>query len=160
MKDTTRSIVCKVCGEEKPASAFYLAGAYRKITCTTCMSEQKRHRYHTNPRARAMQVACSSEGHVKKKFPEADTGMPNADYAAKLLSATHCHYCEMPNDGTHPFNLDHCVALGNGGRHELSNLVPCCEPCNRAKRDMPAGVFTAWLDGVAQRRTFRLRRTA
>lgn len=150
-KDTGAPIVCKLCGIEKPATSFYVARGYRNVACMSCRSEQKRRRYHTNARARAVQIASSVGTLVKKKFPEADTGLTSAAYADALLAAVSCTYCGQPNDGTHPFNLDHRVALGNGGKHELANLVPCCEPCNRAKRDMPADTFVAWLRGVAQR---------
>lgn len=159
-KDTGRPITCADCGQTKPADAFHRQGAYRTTRCRACVADHRRTRYHTDPRARALQIAHSISNLVRRKFPEADTQLDAATYADHLLSVTHCEYCGQENDGTHPFNLDHRVALGNGGRHELANLVPCCEPCNRAKRDMPEEVFTAWLDGVAARRVQALAHAA
>lgn len=145
---------CKECLVDRPLSEFGEDPSYAdglRAKCHACMAEYHRRRYHTNPRARAIQIGASTNVLVKKKFPEANTGLTSAAYADALLAAVSCTYCGQPNDGSHPFNLDHRVALGNGGKHELANLVPCCEPCNRAKRDMPAETFVAWLRGVAQR---------
>lgn len=163
MTEPTGSKVCRECGQDRPLTEYGKDPAYAsgiRSKCNRCAAEYSRRRYHTNPRKRAIQHAASVADRVKRKFPEADTGLSSAAYADRLLTATHCEYCGQANDGTHPFSLDHRQALGNGGRHELINLVPCCEPCNRAKHDMPEGTFVAWLDGVAARRVQLLAQAA
>lgn len=163
MTEPTGSKRCRDCGEDRPLSEYGRNPSYAdglSGQCNRCAAEYSRRRYYTNPRARAIQLAASTTQHIRRKFPEAHTGLSSAAYADHLLAATHCEYCGQTNDGTHPFALDHRQALGNGGRHELANLVPCCEPCNRAKHDMPEGMFTAWLDGVAARRVQLLAQAA
>lgn len=43
-----------------------------------------------------------------------------------------CQYC-----GAHPpavlLHVDHVVAVANGGRNDMDNLVTACEPCNLGK---------------------------
>lgn len=43
-----------------------------------------------------------------------------------------CQYC-----GDHPpyckLEVDHRLALANGGKHEMSNFVTACHGCNRGK---------------------------
>lgn len=50
-----------------------------------------------------------------------------------------CHYCSKVLDITkkhdHPdsMTVDHVVPLAKGGTNDMSNLVPCCLPCNMKK---------------------------
>lgn len=151
-KNTGQSVKCKACGEVKPPEAFHLHGEYLAARCRECVADAKRHSYHTNRVARGRQIAHSVSAHVKRKFPASWTPVCPEAYLEHLINARCCHYCAQPNDGTHVFNLDHHVPLALGGMHALDNLVPCCEPCNRAKHDMGAEAFIRWLDGVATRR--------
>lgn len=44
-----------------------------------------------------------------------------------------CHYCGKhfaPDELT----MDHLVPLARGGRSTKGNVVPCCKPCNNAKK--------------------------
>ncbi|MDD5699277.1 MAG: HNH endonuclease [Victivallaceae bacterium] len=44
-----------------------------------------------------------------------------------------CHYC-----GNHfapeELTMDHLVPIVRGGRSTKGNVVPCCKPCNNAKK--------------------------
>lgn len=44
-----------------------------------------------------------------------------------------CAYCGGPYDVD-----EHVVPISRGGKTEISNLVPACEPCNTRKRDRTA----------------------
>ena len=50
-----------------------------------------------------------------------------------------CQYC-----GAHPpavlLEVDHIIALANGGTDDEDNLVTSCEPCNRGKAAVPLTV--------------------
>ena len=68
----------------------------------------------------------------------------------------HCGYCgcTLDFDG---FTADHVIPRSKGGGNEISNLLPCCNPCNRSKaarsveefrlvmaaRGAGCGIFTA-----------------
>jgi 5-methylcytosine-specific restriction endonuclease McrA len=81
-------------------------------------------------------------------------GMPKVSphaAADKLLAAACCTYCAQPNDDTVVFVLDHVVPLALGGPHTLENLMPACEVCNRAKKDMHPDDYRTWLAGVRSR---------
>lgn len=41
-----------------------------------------------------------------------------------------CVYCGTRNG---PFEVDHIVAVANGGTHDPDNLALSCRPCNRSK---------------------------
>ncbi len=40
----------------------------------------------------------------------------------------------------------------NGLGYVEGNMVPCCDICNKAKRDLPLAIFEAWMDKIAQKR--------
>lgn len=42
-----------------------------------------------------------------------------------------CAYCLTITTLTQ----DHVIPLSKGGKHDISNIVPACQPCNSAKRD-------------------------
>lgn len=145
---------CRKCGELKPFDQFKRAGgksadgeSYRLHICKPCANQQQRTAYHADPVARARQIVMSLNASKRNNGQRVDV-----DAAVKmLLDATHCTYCGQPNDGKIPFALDHMQPLALGGAHRLDNLTPCCEPCNRAKHDMPAAAYIAWLKGVVSR---------
>ena len=145
---------CKCCGEAKELEKFVptrqrnKAGErYRLYTCWSCRNADRRSQYHTSPRFRARHlVAVMNAAHrCKGQRVDMDAG------AELLLNATRCQYCGQPNDGQIPFALDHKQPVALGGRNALENLVPCCEPCNRAKHDMPLDDYLTWLAGVIAR---------
>ena len=141
---------------KKPRKPCRLCGGVRepgviRSTCRACAAQESRARYHSDPQARALQLGYATASYVRRHFPEAETGLKAAEYAQLLLAAEACAYFGEPNAGEHPFNLDHRTALALGGRHELANLEACCEPCNRAKRNMPPEKYRAWLAGVRAR---------
>lgn len=43
-----------------------------------------------------------------------------------------CAYC-----GREATEVDHIIAIANGGTNEPSNLVAACKPCNGRKSDKP-----------------------
>jgi hypothetical protein len=74
-----------------------------------------------------------------------------------------CHYCGAPPSNTaHSHAKKHdkgvCVYSGldrvdNARGYELDNIVPCCDVCNKAKRDMGYEEFIGWLNRVTQFRS-------
>lgn len=68
----------------------------------------------------------------------------------------HCGYCGCTLD-FESFTADHILPRSKGGGNEISNLLPCCNPCNRSKaarsieefrlvvaaREVGCGIFTA-----------------
>lgn len=51
-----------------------------------------------------------------------------------------CVYCDKTGV---PLNLDHVVARSRGGSDRVSNLVPACIDCNKAKDNLPVEQFLA-----------------
>lgn len=58
-----------------------------------------------------------------------------------------CHYCRAPFDGgpQHVKTRDHKQPRSRGGSNHPSNIVACCELCNRTKGNMTYEEFTEWL---------------
>jgi 5-methylcytosine-specific restriction endonuclease McrA len=58
-----------------------------------------------------------------------------------------CPYCHV---GLYPetFSLDHRMPTSRGGKHQLPNLVVCCQPCNELKGNMDEEEYTLFLDVI------------
>lgn len=54
----------------------------------------------------------------------------------------HCHYCGC-NLARDTITADHVVPLSRGGYDKLSNVVPACHACNRAKGSMTVDEWRA-----------------
>lgn len=57
-----------------------------------------------------------------------------------------CFYCGAPFASWADMTLDHVVPVSAGGSSRLGNLVPACQPCNRAKGSMDAVEFAAFVN--------------
>lgn len=78
-----------------------------------------------------------------------------SDEQAKELMDANCYYCgAIPANGNSErcHNIFNGVYLYNGidridntQGYVKNNVVSCCKTCNYAKRDMPLGVFKAWV---------------
>ncbi|MEU7039806.1 HNH endonuclease signature motif containing protein [Streptomyces varsoviensis] len=58
-----------------------------------------------------------------------------------------CTYCDASFGAGVLCQVDHVRPLAEGGAHELWNVAPACESCNRQKADRPAEVWLAFLAG-------------
>lgn len=47
-----------------------------------------------------------------------------------------CRYCGVSSQQA-PLQVDHVVAIANGGDHHHTNMVTACRECNLGKRDIP-----------------------
>jgi 5-methylcytosine-specific restriction endonuclease McrA len=50
-----------------------------------------------------------------------------------------CHVCDI-HIGGKLWNVDHRIAIANGGAHKESNLAPICIPCHREKNRLDVGI--------------------
>ncbi|WP_407543758.1 HNH endonuclease (plasmid) [Deinococcus radiomollis] len=137
-------------------SAFFKRGErngtqYYMLECRTCEGKARRAAYHSGPQVRALQNMYVMETRVKKVFPASWRGSIVKEGAALLLAGKECFYCKTPVTDQWSFCLDHHVPLALGGVHALDNLRMCCEPCNRAKHDMPPEDFKRWMDALIWR---------
>ena len=57
-------------------------------------------------------------------------------WQSRIAQAT-CYYCGKDLRPTE-VTMDHIVPLARGGRSTPGNVVPCCKPCNNAKKDQTA----------------------
>ena len=77
----------------------------------------------------------------------------------KELTQLNCYYCGLPpersvvkgqgKNGT-KFNGDYIYngidRVDNSKGYIISNCVPCCTICNRAKNNLPQSVFLEWIE--------------
>jgi 5-methylcytosine-specific restriction endonuclease McrA len=49
------------------------------------------------------------------------------------ICSAHDHRCKYCGERPEVLEMDHVVALSLGGKHEASNIVPACKPCNSSK---------------------------
>ena len=72
-----------------------------------------------------------SSGRFRAPFGADREPMPNGLRQAIFTRDGHvCRYCGE-NEG--PFEIDHVLAVANGGDNSAKNLVVACVPCNRSK---------------------------
>ena len=102
---------------------------------TTCMKSAFR-MYRSNARRRGLEWSITLDEFVS-------------------LTASECHYC-----GAHPGNLHKTISRArpfmyngidradNSVGYNLSNLVPCCWKCNRAKGNSDRTAFEVWIKKV------------
>jgi len=76
---------------------------------------------------------------------ELNTKIPRATYFPKWLQDVIinrergiCHYCQTmiisPAYSNQSYDIDHMIAIDNGGTNDPTNLVLSCPPCNNKKR--------------------------
>lgn len=104
------------------------------------LAAKAREYYKNNPEAAIAAARRRGEKLVKDGTITRET--------VRLLIAKYplCPYCDVDlnEDNRH---FDHKEPLVRGGPHTLSNLIPCCEPCNRRKRATP---FREWLKRIGR----------
>ncbi len=106
--------------------------------------------YRIDPQFRAYERA-RSKGHRKRNTT---LGRVSKRELRGLISEhSECLYCGV--DLNDDYHFDHMQTRSLGGRHEVSNLAPCCAPCNLKKRAMP---WADWLQTLRpERRAIALR---
>lgn len=146
--DTSNLRVCPACGLTEAMSPF---GPGRDPNCRACRSRLQKERYHRDPKARTLQIARSMNERMKRHAAVAAFIDPHL-IADLIMQSSSCHYCQLPStEMGRGFHVDHYIPLSAGGEHVLSNLVMCCEMCNRAKWNHSPAKYEQWLQGVAQR---------
>lgn len=147
--------ICKTCQQAKPLDQYQATTMnlrtgqpYRAHQCNACRDQQRRERYRSDPKARAVQIIHSMNANARVRHL---SPIPVEPAVNMILSATHCAYCAQPNDGTVPFAVDHYLPVKLGGTNDLENIRVCCEPCNRAKHDSHPDAYLTWLSGVIHR---------
>ena len=77
---------------------------------------------------------CPKHRKGKSQLPSASSRGYNARYRRNRIivleaAVWKCHYC-----GGTANEVDHVVALADGGGNELSNLRACCRQCNQDRK--------------------------
>ena len=116
---------CDYCGEDY--SPAYNQAATQKYCSKSC---KEKNQYHINKKSG--NIRSFKSGYPRKLSIKLYMIARNSDLTAP------CHYCQtrLTPDS---FQLDHKVAMSKGGfttKAEIqqeSNLVVCCESCNRQK---------------------------
>lgn len=63
-----------------------------------------------------------------------------------------CYFCKIPPESlwTTPEGSEFCRngidRLDSSKGYEVSNCVPCCKICNRAKNNLPLDLFLTWIE--------------
>lgn len=123
---------CKGCGERKPKTLDYFhSGGNGKLVsrCKDC--ERKRDRKRGTEPRRRMQKSVNNANSRSKEL-----GIVGELCLEDMLSKLHaqnckCKYCGI--DISTDFEIDHVIALSNGGKNTHNNVVLSCSECNRRK---------------------------
>lgn len=103
-------------------------------------------------------TGAAQRGHVWELSPE----------QFMQITSQNCHYCDAPpsnyyihrrkdgsdklNGGFHYSGIDR---VDNRAGYTEANCVPCCNVCNKAKRDMPYDDFMKWIDALTRHQAKR-----
>lgn len=119
---------CRVCGHEKPDTAF-LAGKAKRISSSCGDCRKRAARRHAQDYYRRMP---SDQRHTLTHKRRAEAlGAAHEPYLRSEVFARWgwaCCYC-----GARAGHLDHVVALKLGGADAAHNIVPACADCNLRK---------------------------
>lgn len=127
-------------------------------------------------RAHTVSCGCFHKEHLLNFMSKLPPGMSNANalmrqykFSAKerdfvfalsteefvLLTSSNCHYCgccpvkilnKSKSNGAYTYNgIDR---MDNENGYYLSNCVPCCTTCNRAKGTLTYQEFIKWINGL------------
>jgi len=103
---------------------------------------KKRHEYYqANKEARAAyfqkwyaknsEIAKTSARRRSARKAGADGSHTESEWLMVLRAYDHrCAYCSGPAE-----SRDHVIPLSKGGRDDIDNIVPACNPCNSSKRN-------------------------
>lgn len=133
--------VCNTCDVDKDLydypSVRTQRGTYYRRTCKPCwrvMRLIQKHSRTTNGEHRYWQ-------HVR----ETHDGTITVESLTKLFAEyDRCPYCwsDLTNENV---SLDHMEPVWCGGKHTLSNVIPCCVCCNRGKKSKS---FDEWFNSL------------
>ena len=132
---------CANCGD-----TFTPAGSNKAIHCSeACRAAKARASLKADPvrresaRASARRYSKSLRYRIsqinhkaRRRQAEREGNVTPEQWEARLEEFGHqCAYC--PSLG--PLTMDHVIALSRGGKHEIGNIVPACQPCNSTKNN-------------------------
>ena len=90
-------------------------------------------RIRENPESRNR--ACLLRLHRKRAASDGIGLSPRQWEILKAIYRSQCAYCGRK---TKQLQIEHIVAIANGGKHGLTNIVPACRSCNYQKHTKPA----------------------
>ena len=110
----------------------------RQAWCRDCCRVYRK-QWDKTPRGRLGAVVASS----RRRTRTATNGgaFTATEFAEKcVLLGNVCFYCGEAR----PLTIDHDIPLSLGGTNDISNILPACWPCNRAKHTMTAREYIAF----------------
>lgn len=157
--------LCRRCRERKPRDCFGPPtgkGRSRAEVCLECDAKHRRGRCRTcaAPMAeahkpcgwsceicRAAEKAVWRNGRTRRLVASDDGTASREAIAALLAAAEACPYCGADLRCPSEPALDHIRPIAGRGYHGISNLLACCNRCNRRKYAKP---FHEWLATLAE----------
>lgn len=127
----------------------YAANAEKRAKAAQARREADRDHYNAMVRARRAKDPTRNRAICGNWRARQSGGRVTALDIVKQMRAQQgrCYYCEQPT--AERFEVDHFIALANGGKHDPSNIVIACPNCNRRKNKLNGSQFIAKLRGVA-----------
>lgn len=127
-------MVCIKCNEEKPVTEFYSS----LTSCKLCHNKASKAWFLANKeRDQASKREYYEENIKKFDFWRAKTRAKRLGASSFMSieeweiirSALHCHWCKLELHISFT-QVDHIVALCEGGQHTAENVVVACANCN------------------------------
>jgi 5-methylcytosine-specific restriction endonuclease McrA len=121
---------CGICNEVKPLEKFEIDSRKkdkRTNRCYDCKYEQddKASRAFRSLKSRSLKLGIPMEVTAKE-----------IRLLFEMFQGT-CAYCGKRPEKEHQLHLEHIVALSEGGRNTLANLLPADAGCNISKSNKP-----------------------
>lgn len=143
--------ICTKCGRPK------ILKHWGDWDCQNCRNEYFRNYRNRNlERKREIERKSARRNYDSKRNSEMHTkrmrwclsGDVTREQLIELFEAHNgcCHYCgiRIPRPRFSPLTpkgFDHKASMSRGGKHTISNIVPCCVNCNNKKNRMSYRAF-------------------
>ena len=122
----------------------YAKNAEKRAAAARSRRERDRDAYNAAVRARrhadpsVHRAACHAR---RARLKQVEGQLSAFEIKSQLMmQGFRCYYCRIRVDLI-GYEVDHFVALANGGRHAASNIVIACRACNNSKNDSEPYTF-------------------
>lgn len=121
---------CRNCGTEKDVALFEVDSRYKNKRTNRC--RECKHELDD----KASRALRGLKGRSEKHGTPVEVTKEEIRLLFEMFDGS-CAYCGKHPETKRHLHLEHIVALSEGGRNTMANLIPACVSCNSSKHNKP-----------------------